>query len=301
MAPHNAPLKFKDVPKVRSARPHPVAFEPAAEPVPAGFEQGASRAIPWKLIAAGIAVMAMGVAGARSYLPGATAPGAAAPAARTSPEAAPPAGGATARNLGRLEIETQPAGAKVTLDGKPVGQSPLTLEDVAPGRHTLTFVSGSGTVKRTVRVEAGRTARLDVPIFSGWVGIYAPFVVDVAAAGRVIGTTDEPRLMLGPGRHVLTLTNRDLGYSATETVDIEPGEVRSITLDPQGSASVNATPWAEVWMDGRKLGDTPIANLTLPLGIRELTFRHPGLGERRVTVTIRGDAPATISVDMTKP
>jgi hypothetical protein len=245
--------------------------------------------------------MVMGVAG-RSYLPGVTRPGAATPAAATAPAAVEPtATGAVAAKQGRLEIETQPAGANVLLDGKPVGQSPLTLDEVTAGRHTITFVTPSGTVKRTVRVEAGRTATLDVPIFSGWVGIYAPFVVDVAEGGRVIGTTDDPRLMLSPGRHVLTLTNRDLGYRSVETVNIEPGEVRSVSLDPQGSASLNATPWAEVWMDGGKLGDTPIANLTLPLGIRELTFRHPGLGERRVTVTIRGDVPATVSVDMTKP
>jgi hypothetical protein len=301
VAAHNAPLKFKEPEKKRAGTRAPaVEPEPVYEPVPSGSGRRPGT-ISWKLGAAALTLMVMGVAG-RSYLPGVTRPGAATPAAATAPAAVEPtATGAVAAKQGRLEIETQPAGANVLLDGKPVGQSPLTLDEVPAGRHTITFVTPSGTVKRTVRVEAGRTATLDVPIFSGWVGIYAPFVVDVAEGGRVIGTTDDPRLMLSPGRHVLTLTNRDLGYRSVETVNIEPGEVRSVSLDPQGSASLNATPWAEVWMDGGKLGDTPIANLTLPLGIRELTFRHPGLGERRVTVTIRGDVPATVSVDMTKP
>jgi hypothetical protein len=37
----------------------------------------------------------------------------------------------------------------VLLDGKESGESPLTLDGVAPGRHTLTFVTESGTVKKT--------------------------------------------------------------------------------------------------------------------------------------------------------
>lgn len=303
VAPHNAPLKFKETaPKRTGTRAPVVAPEPVYEPVEADGGRERSGGLPWKLGAAALALLVMGVAGARSYLPVGSGAGDATSTARTTPAAAAPAASvAIAGNRGRLEIETQPAGARVLLDGKPVGESPLTLDEVSPGRHTVTFISGSGNVKRTVRVEAGRTARLDVPIFSGWVGIYAPFVVEVSEAGRTIGTTEEPRLMLSPGRHVLTLTNRDLGYSSVETVDIEPGELRSVSLDPQGTASLNASPWAEVWLDGKKLGDTPIANVALPLGIRELSFRHPGLGERRVTVTVRGDVPATVSVDMTRP
>jgi hypothetical protein len=186
------------------------------------------------------------------------------------------------------------------LDGKPVGESPLALDAVPVGRHTVTLTSASGTVKRTIRIENGRTLKIDVPIFSGWVGIFAPFVVEVAEGGRVIGTTEESRLMLSPGRHELTLTNQQLGYRSVETVEIEPGEVRSISLDPRGIVNLNASPWAEVWIEGKKVGDTPLAGLKLPLGIQEITFRHPDFGERKVTVTVKGNAPAALSVTMTK-
>jgi hypothetical protein len=152
-----------------------------------------------------------------------------------------------------------------------------------------------------VRVEAGRTQKVDVPIYSGWVGIFAPIVLDVATRGQSIGTTEEARLMLPPGRHELTLSNKELGYSTVQTVEIEPGEVRSLTLDPRGSVNVNAIPWAEVWIDGRKVGDTPIANLQLPLGIRDIVFKHPQFGERRTTVTVKANPPAAITVDMGKP
>jgi len=305
LIPQSAPLKLRELTRKPSGNRAPVmAPELFGAPAPPVTDQSQTSAFPWKLVAAAGVVMAMGIVGGRAYLPTSKT---SAEASATSAPATPSSAvskielPATTGNKGRLEIETQPAGAKVLLDGKPAGQSPLTIDGVSAGRHTVTFVSASGSVKRTIRVEAGRTVKLDVPIFSGWVGIFAPFVVEVAEAGHVIGTTEEPRLMLSPGRHVLTLTNRDLGYSSVQTVDVEPGEVRSVSLDPRGSVNLNAAPWAEVWLDGRKLGDTPIANLEMPLGTRELIFRHSLFGERRVAVTVRGNAPTAISVDMSKP
>jgi hypothetical protein len=282
---------------VRPSAPLPDIYGPAPARV-----QDPPSAFPWKLAAAGLAAMAVLIVGGRLYLGGSSGSESAGPASSTAATAAAGASSAAATpEAGRLEIETQPAGARILLDGKPAGESPLTLDAVPAGRHTVTFVTASGAVKRTVRIEAGRTARLDVPIFSGWVGIFAPFVVEVAEAGKVIGTTEESRLMLSPGRHELTLTNRELGYRSVQSVDIEPGEVRSLTLDPRGAVNVNAKPWAEVWVDGRKAGDTPLANLQLPLGTRELVLRHPQYGERRVTVTVKGNTPTALSIDMERP
>jgi hypothetical protein len=65
-----------------------------------------------------------------------------------------------------------------------------------------------------------------------------------------------------------------------------------------GAANFTATPWAEVWMNGKKLGETPLMNHRVPVGKREFVFKHPRLGERRVSVTIRADSVASVSVDM---
>jgi hypothetical protein len=188
----------------------------------------------------------------------------------------------------------------VLLDGKPAGQTPLTLDGVAAGRHVLTFVTPSGSVKKTVRVEAGKTVSLEVPIFSGWVAVFAPIALDIAEKGRSIGTTEQGRLMLTPGRHELTLSNREFGYSSVQTVEIEPGEERSLNVQPMGEMNLNAVPWAEVWIDGQKAGDTPLARLQIPLGTHEILFKHPQHGERRLTVTVTATAPVASTVDFTK-
>jgi hypothetical protein len=161
-------------------------------------------------------------------------------------------------------------------------------------------VTSGGEVIRTVRVPSGKPLTVDVPVFSGWVAIFAPIVLEVATGGKTLGTTEQSRLMLPPGRHELTLTNRELGFTGIEVVDIEPGGVKSLNLDPRGIANLNAIPWAEVWLDGLKLGETPLANSRVPLGVREFLFKHPQHGERKVTATIRANAPAALSVDFTK-
>jgi serine/threonine-protein kinase len=69
---------------------------------------------------------------------------------------------------------------------------------------------------------------------------------------------------------------------------------------PKGSVALNAAPWADVWVDGERLGETPIGNVSLPIGNHDVVFRHPELGEQRHTVTVTLNGPARLSVDMRK-
>lgn len=265
-----------------------------------------SRSFPWRLAAVAVAVAVVAVLMGRTYLPGRTAvigePGAAAEeptrdAAPSPPLPKPDSPVPTGR--GRINIQTQPAGLRVLLDRKPIGETPLQI-DATPGRHVLTFITSGGEVMHSVRVVAGKTVDLDIPVFSGWVSVIAPIVLNISEDGRSLGTTEQNRLMLPPGRHKLTLTNTEFGYSSVHDVDVEPGAVRSLTINARGSANLNAQPWAEVWLDGTKLGDTPLAGAPVPLGLREFIFKHPQFGERRVSATITANTPAVVTVDFTK-
>ena len=254
-----------------------------------------SGGLAWKVVAAAGVVLAIGAFAGRPYLDGKTeAP------APTEAAAAPAPPVTSAAVTGGLHIDTQPTGAAVLLNGEDVGRTPLKLDDVKPGRHVVTLSTDSTTVRRTVRIEAGKVVTLDVPVYSGWVAIYSPVPLHVSEGGRSLGTTETTRLMLSPGRHDLTLTNRELGYSAKQTVEIVPGEERVLNIEPKGTVNVNALPWAEVWIDGTRMGETPLANLEVPLGTREFVFKHPTHGERRITTVITAKAPP-ISVDFTKP
>lgn len=255
---------------------------------------------PGKLAAAAVMVVAVVLFAGRSYLQGDTATAKGAPAAVASVPAAATAPHAAAATTGVLTVGTQPAGAKVLVDGAHAGHTPLRLDAVAPGRHTVTVITENASMKRTIRVEAGKTAALDIPVFSGSVAIHAPIVLNVAEGRRSLGTTEHERILLAPGRHTLTLSNRDLNYSSVHTVQVGAGEQAILNVAPTGRVNLNAQPWAEVWIDGARAGETPLANLQVPLGTREFVFKHPQYGERKITATV-STTPAALTVDFTKP
>ena len=105
--------------------------------------------------------------------------------------------------------------------------------------------------------------------------------------------------MLAAGRHEVELVNETLGYRTTRVVQVPPGKTIPIALDlPRGVVSINATPWAEVWIDGERAGETPLANLKVPIGPHEFVFRHPQFGEKRHAVSVTLGAPVRVSMDM---
>jgi hypothetical protein len=215
----------------------------------------------------------------------------------------------SASTSGQLQVRTEPSGARVSVDGVARGTSPVTIADLTPGEHAVTLESDRGSVKQIVAIEAGITASLMVPLggavdgapVSGWIAVTAPADVQVFENKRLIGTSQSDRLMVSAGRHDIEIVNETLGYRTARTIQVTPGKVSAIKIDfPKGTIALNAVPWAEVWVDGEKVGDTPIGNLSLTIGPHEIVFRHPDLGEQRHAATVTVNSPARLSVDLRK-
>jgi hypothetical protein len=208
---------------------------------------------------------------------------------------------------GQLTIQSEPAGAKVLVDGTPRGVAPLTVSDLAAGSHEVVLESDAGSVRHVVDVQPGATASLVAPMgalaaggpVSGWIAVKAPFTLEIHEQGRLLGTTDTDRIMLASGRHDLELVNDTLGFRSSRTVQVPPGKVAIIAVDlPRGVVNLNASPWAEVWIDGQRVGETPIGNLSVAIGPHEVVFRNPQLGEKRHAISVTLGAPIRLSVDM---
>ena len=214
----------------------------------------------------------------------------------------------TGPTLGQLQVRTEPAGAEVTVDGVARGRAPALVTDLTAGEHTVQVASDVASMKQTVTIEAGATASLVVPLSapesapqSGWVSVSAPFTVQVFDRERLLGASDSDRLPISTGKHDLDMVNSELGYKATRTVQVGAGKVASIKLElPMGTIAVNATPWAEVWIDGEKVGDTPIGNYNIAIGTHDVVFRNPDLGEQHRTAIVTLKEPARLSVDLRK-
>lgn len=210
-----------------------------------------------------------------------------------------------------LQIASDPPGARVWIDGEWRGVAPLTVSNLTPGDHSVTVRSGSGEpITRTVTVQQGTTASLVITtptnagsaFASGYLNIQTPIALQVMEKGALLGTTDMPRIMLSAGEHELDLVNSALGFRATRSITIAAGQTASFSvIPPRGTLSINALPWAEVWIDGARVGETPIGNYSIPIGTHELLFRHPELGEQRKTVSVTAQGPVRVGVDMKKP
>ena len=232
--------------------------------------------------------------------------------------------------MATLSVQSNPAGVPVFVDGIERGATPARIT-LAPGSHILelrrgvprvipvTLTAGADVSQYLEFVETPVVPEVAAPPIAplpaataaavpsaaagaplaGWVSAKLPFVVEIREKGNLLGTTDADRLMLGAGTHQLEFVNQSLGYNETRTVQVVAGRVTAVSLAlPKGTVNLNASPWAEVWLDGVRVGETPIGNLSVPIGSHEIVFRHPQFGEKRHAVSITVGVPVRISVEM---
>ena len=230
-----------------------------------------------------------------------------------------------------VTIESDPGGALVLMQGIPKGITPLALS-LPPGDHVFAVVHEGP--KKSIRLSARPEAtvvhhvqfdRMELPgaaprpvsappaapapvatsapgAVGGWVTVSTPIPGQIVENGQVVGSSASPRVMLPTGIHKLSFFNEALGYSAERTVQLAPGKTSAVTLNvPRAPLSINAVPWAEVWIDGVRVGETPIGNHMVTLGNHEILLRHPQFGERRQVATVGLKSPARVSVDLRKP
>ena len=67
--------------------------------------------------------------------------------------------------VGSIDIESSPSGAKVYLDSEYIGTSPRTIEDVSPGSHKITISSAGYTdYTKWVTVKAASTVSVSADL-----------------------------------------------------------------------------------------------------------------------------------------
>jgi PEGA domain len=208
---------------------------------------------------------------------------------------------ATVETHGTVSVTSNPVGARVLVDGQLQGATPLTLS-VPIGSHELELRNGSASRKLPFTIAGGQTMSqvvdLEPGVVQGFVTFKAPANMRVIEAGRTLGTTAGGKIALSPGRHDLELVSAALDFRKQVTVHVSSGQTTTATIDPpEGLVSINALPWANVSIDGKPVGTTPLGNLKVPIGEHEIMWRHPMYGQRRMTVRVAAKSPLRVSID----
>jgi len=224
----------------------------------------------------------------------------------------------TAASYGVLSVRSVPPGAHILLDGQDTELvTPATVPQIVPGEAHQVALTLEGYVTKTfpLTLSAGQVAEQAHELERAPLGpdeailhlVTEPRLAHLEFAGvrHEEGSPFEIRLPARTYRLILSKT----GYRRVErSVELSGGEVtelavqmeRAAARDPRpsgsmmtaaasgpGSLTFDARPWCNVSIDGRRVGQTPIVNRSLPSGRHRISCVNPELNvTRNVTVTI---------------
>ena len=197
--------------------------------------------VTWVLGAAAMAALAVGIV-AWALWPrwpvGAAAESTGAPVALpASPAAEPPPAGPLPSPLGTLLVESEPAGALVSVNGEERGETPLRLSDLPFGSYDVRVErKGYETQARGLTLSAGAAAGelrfvlvRPAPLQGEADIVSTPSGASVSVDGRPVGTTPLTGLKLRAGKRRLEVA-LDGHETWTDTVNVAAGEAGRVEV-----------------------------------------------------------------------
>jgi hypothetical protein len=208
-----------------------------------------------------------------------------------------------------LRISTTPSGARVLVDGRVRGRSPIVVSGLTPGPHHVRAEQGAQSLDRSVMLESGANMVLALPVGQlggrateghGWIAVNVPVELQGYEGDRLVGSTRASPWQLPAGRHDLEFVNETFGIRVRKSVEV--AATRTVTVDvpvPTGQLTMAVSPSAGIQIDGEPAGAAPLSR-SIPAGMHDVVVRHPTLGERRIAVTVIAGGALRLNVDLRK-
>ena len=197
---------------------------------------------------------------------------------------------------GSILIESEPAKAKIFLDGDEAGTTPESLRYIVPGPHEVEVRMDEYEVWREiVNVEAGKEKVLTalLQLRTGSILIESePTKAKVFLNSKNVGTTAETITGLIPGKYSVEV--RMDGYEVwSKSVDVEADIQKNVTATLQikpGSISINSEPAkAMIFLDGKNVGITAETITNLTPGKYTVEVKLDGYGTWHQVVDVEPD------------
>ena len=209
--------------------------------------------------------------------------------------------------FGYLYITTSPEqDAKVFIDGKYLGQSPIKSDKLSSGSHTVMVMKDMFKMKeQSFTVTDGQTTNATLNMAANFVNVTintdsnSDIYVDddYKGKGRWTGR-------LSDGMH--TVEARKQSHKPTrKTIDLVMGESKTITLDApkpiSGSVDINTSPMgATIYIDGKNYGETPNFISDILIGSHELKLTKQGCTTITKTINIKEGETLTVNEKLEK-
>lgn len=205
--------------------------------------------------------------------------------------------------FGSVTVTSTPSGALVFLDEKQVGQTPLTLDRIASGSHSLRLQAPQYAVeRRNVSVADGQTTNMAVTLAARFAEI------TVQAPQGAVVTVDGDRKGSGTlswrqGEGLCDIVVSMAGHrDARRQLEVVAGRAQTVQLTPQpiyGSASVDSDLMdAEIWIDGKQYGVTPNVVERLLVGSHTLVLKKSGYADLQQQFSVEEGKEASLLVKL---
>lgn len=192
---------------------------------------------------------------------------------------------------GIAQLESNPTGAYVYVDGKYIGRTPARVE-LDEGQHFATFYWQNEAVTETFFITAGQTVVVTGNFIKKTILDIRtnPSSAQIFLDGAYVGVSPL-QIEVQPGQHTVLATKA--GYSpAQQSFTIAPGETRTITLNlnpEQATLNVFTVPsGASIYVNNQYRGTTPPSGLSISVdpGTYTVTARLANYQDVSTTVTV---------------
>ncbi|MFQ6057068.1 MAG: PEGA domain-containing protein, partial [Methanosarcinales archaeon] len=197
---------------------------------------------------------------------------------------------------GSLSISSIPSGANVYVDENYKGTTPLSVDNVLSGSHTVKVTKvGYNDEIKAVSVGAGQTINLDIVLIpqTGSISVYSnPSGASVYLDGSYKGTTPITIPNVPIGSHTVLLKKSDY-HEVSKTINVKSDQTAYISeslILQTGSIKISSDPiGAEVYFDGTYKGKTPITITKVSIGTHTLVLKKFGYADWSQSVNIQVD------------
>ena len=207
---------------------------------------------------------------------------------------------------GRISLRSRPPGAAVSLDGEPVGATPLEALELAAGEYRLEFSHPRYLPVATTLTVSGRdrAETLEQVLDPAWaaIGISSePAGAEILIDGEPAGITPATRELLQGERQLLLRLpgfaswQQELAVTAGEDTVLDTVQM----LPAAGILELSSNPGgANVTLDGEFQGQTPLSLSLEPGRAQRLMLTRPGYRRHSETVQLAAGASESKSITL---
>ena len=210
------------------------------------------------------------------------------------------------KDLRRIRIVSEPEGARLFLNGEPVGSTPTELAAVQTGEHEVRLtLPGHAMVQETLTVKPDdevQSFAFRLRALAGNLRIETdPPGASVSLDGQDRGKTPVAVTGLAIGQHQVTLNME--GYlpvnKTVEVMDQQTTAVRETLAQAAGSILCVSVPaGARIMLDGQDMGVTPRTLDNVPVGRRLLTLSLAGYEQWTARVPVAHGETTRVEVGL---